>query len=172
MFEKPYSKYEYNDAVLSGLLSIALASLTQLLLKSPNIFMNVRQDVPREILVHEEHTGAWRCSAATADWTAIRIANLIFVYLVDEEYIPCTDKQVYGHESNSWMQAGHTKPPGDKKSIAAQFRISKDPTWCMGQDRNALLTFPVPEKYSSIVNRWSRLTPSVKLKSRMMPSRT
>ena len=100
MFEKPYSKYEYNDAVLSGLLSIALASLTQLLLKSPNIFMNVRQDVPREILVHEEHTGAWRCSAATADWTAIRIANLIFVYLVAEEYIPCTDKQVYGHETH------------------------------------------------------------------------
>ena len=42
----------------------------------------------------------------------------------------------------------------------------------MGEDRNALLTCPVPEKYSSIVNCWSRLTPSVKLKSRMMPSRT
>jgi hypothetical protein len=54
-------------AVLPGLLSIVLASLTQLLLKSPNTFMNVRQDVPREILVHDEHTGAKSCSAATAD---------------------------------------------------------------------------------------------------------
>jgi hypothetical protein len=54
-------------AVLPGLLSIVLASLTQLLLKSPNTFMDVRQDVPREILVHDEHTGAKSCSAATAD---------------------------------------------------------------------------------------------------------
>ena len=55
--------------------------------------MNVRQDVPREILVHDEHTGAKSCSAATADWTAIRIANLIFVHSIDEKYIPYTDKE-------------------------------------------------------------------------------
>ena len=62
---------------LAGLLTMRFASLTQPLERSPKGLMKVRQDVPLEIRVHDEHTGANICSAPAADCAAIIMANLV-----------------------------------------------------------------------------------------------
>jgi len=61
---------------LPGLETILLASLTHALDKSPKQLMNVRHEVPRDILVQDEQTGASRWKAPALDWAAIMIAIL------------------------------------------------------------------------------------------------